>query len=148
LIFPDITPFPSSRNASCAITLAAGDESAAKDAFRKSAQLSKNKLIVNPSEAEAMYLLAWANAMGGESSTDFERIDRAISNAPNDPYVYYYDALLKTRRGEFSGATEAVRLAIEQGYPIHMLAAEPHLEPLRAEKEFADLLAREKNKNQ
>jgi Flp pilus assembly protein TadD len=98
---------------------------------------------VNPSEAEALYLLAWAQAMSGDDSAASTLIDRATAIAPNDPYVYYYDSLLKARHGDFAAATEAIKLAVDLGYPIRMAAAEPYLASLHGEKDFTILLTRE-----
>jgi len=121
----------------------AGNKEGAQEAFRKSAELSKNQLSVNPSEAEALYLLAWAQAMSGDNSAASTLIDRATAIAPNDPYVYYYDSLLKARRGDFAAATEAIKLAVDLGYPIRMAAVEPYLASLHGEKDFTVLLTRE-----
>ncbi len=125
----------------------AGHKEDAQEAFRKSAELSKNQLSVNPSEAEALYLLAWAQAMSGDDSAASALIDRATAIAPSDPYVYYYDSLLKARRGDFATATEAIKVAVDLGYPIRMLAAEPYLADLHGELEFTALLTREVSTN-
>jgi len=125
----------------------AGDEEAARDAFKKSAELSQGQLSVNPTDAETMYFLAWAQAMSGDYDEPLELIDRAIATAPNDSYAFYYDALLKTRRGDLSAATEAIKTAVQLGYPLQMAAAEPHLAGLLGEEEFVELLAGEKINN-
>jgi tetratricopeptide (TPR) repeat protein len=106
----------------------------------KSAELSKSQLAVNPSEAESLYLLAWARTMSGDESDASVLIGRAIAIAPNDPYAYYYDALLKTKHGDYAAATKSIKLAVNMGYPTQMLAAEPYLAGLHGEKEFTSLL--------
>lgn len=121
----------------------AGDEAGARDAFRKSAELSKMLLSVNPSEAEPMYLLAWAEEMGGDDGNASELIERALTIAPNDPYAHYYASLLSTRRGDLAAATEAIKAAVDLGYPVRMLATEPYLAALRSEEEVVELLASE-----
>jgi TolB-like protein/Tfp pilus assembly protein PilF/DNA-binding winged helix-turn-helix (wHTH) protein len=118
----------------------AGERVAAHDAFVKSAELSKSQLAVNPSEAESLYLLAWARTMSGDESDASVLIGRAIAIAPNDPYAYYYDALLKTKHGDYAAATKSIKLAVNMGYPTQMLAAEPYLAGLHGEKEFTSLL--------
>ena len=117
-----------------------GDETGARDAFFRSAELSRNQLAIDPTEAEAMYMLAWAQTMSGDDSQAADLIERAIGIAPNDPYTFYYDALLKTRNGELTAATNAVKSAVKLGYPKRMLAAEPYLASLRGENEFDELL--------
>lgn len=124
-----------------------GDIDAANGAHRKSAELSKGVLSVNPANVEALYLLAWAQVMSGEDGDASSLIERALTMTPNDPYAHYYDALLKTRLGDLPAATLAIERAVELGYPVVMLAAEPYLEKLQDRKEFQELLASGSNHN-
>ncbi len=52
-------------------------------------------------------------------------------------------ALVLLRAGDSGAALDALEAAAEQGYPRHMLAAEPHLKPLRADPRFAAIVDRE-----
>jgi len=115
----------------------------AQDAFRISAGLAEKNLLVNPRDAAKLYELAWATAMLGNLEYAGELINRSKSIDPNDPYVHYYDALLKTRREQPDAAVDALQRAIELGYPAKLLAAEPYLEDLYQLKRFSAMVARD-----
>jgi hypothetical protein len=68
-------------------------------------------------------------------------IDRAIEVSPDDPYVRYYDGLLNHKTGEKELAVESFRLAVDRGYPVAMLAADPLLQGLHGDKRFEQLLS-------
>ena len=61
--------------------------------------------------------------------------------APNDPYGLYYEALINVRAGEHALAVKSLRLAVNNGYPANMLAAEPYLNELRANTEFRTMIS-------
>ena len=63
--------------------------------------------------------------------------------APNDPYSYYYKALVELRQGDSAAAVDALVRAVDLGYPRALLRAEPYLEPIRRDREFMALLADE-----
>ena len=79
--------------------------------------------------------------MLGETDRARELIDRAIALAPNDPYAWYYDALIRHHSGDVAGALDAIEKAIETGYSRVMLKADPILANLHAQQRFAALLA-------
>lgn len=112
----------------------------AADAYLKAMNVSAKLLAVNPNSPENLYIQAWATAASGDSKQAKILIDRALSVAPNDPYVRYYDGLLKNRRGETSAAVEALQQAVNMGYPTKMLAADPLLSDLRAEDRFTIII--------
>jgi hypothetical protein len=61
--------------------------------------------------------------------------------APADPYSYYYVGLIAFRAGDIEAARSALERAVDLGYPTALLAAEPYLEPLRADRWFSSLVA-------
>lgn len=119
----------------------AGDSDGARDAYRRAADLSAERIAVNAGDAESLETLAWAKAMLGESGEARELMDRAISLAPNDPYAWYYDALIRSRAGDPGGALDAAATALREGYSTVMLEAEPFLGELREYERFRDMLA-------
>jgi hypothetical protein len=83
---------------------------------------------------------AWAAAMLGDGDLADELIRRAKISAPNNPYVHYYDALLKTRNGSHEAALDSLSVALDSGYPRIMLVSEPLLADLRDTKRFSVLV--------
>lgn len=118
-----------------------GDEAAAQEAFASAAALSESRLAVDSGDVESLHALAWAQMMAGNGARARELVDRALSISPNDPYVYYYDALVRVRSGDLARAFESIEKAITAGYPRSMLAAEPYLASIREQERFTALLA-------
>ncbi|HEX7061794.1 MAG TPA: tetratricopeptide repeat protein [Woeseiaceae bacterium] len=108
-------------------------------AFRKAEALADRKLAVNPMDAGTLIDLAWIKAMLGKQGEARGAIARARELTPSDPYVHFVGALISLRGGERRAAYADLHAAIEMGYPPRLLLAEPHLEPLRNEPEFAAL---------
>ena len=65
---------------------------------------------------------------------------RAIESAPSNPYVHYYDALLKTKSGDDDAALDALSVALVNGYPRVMLVSEPLLADIRDTERFSVLV--------
>ncbi len=105
-------------------------------------RLAEGQLAVNRRDAETIIDLAWIKAMLGKMEDAEELIVRAQRLAPSDPYVHYIHGLVLTRLEERTAAMEALETAVEMGYPLVMLAAEPHLEVLREQPRFAALTGR------
>jgi tetratricopeptide (TPR) repeat protein len=113
----------------------------AEAAYRRSAQLSESLLAVNQKDASTLYRLAWASAMLGDKDHARELIARSEKAAPNNPYVHYYSGLMYSVENNYDAAIKDLRSAVEAGYPIKMLAAEPFLAGLRDSEDFAKLIA-------
>jgi TolB-like protein/tetratricopeptide (TPR) repeat protein/DNA-binding winged helix-turn-helix (wHTH) protein len=114
----------------------------AGEAFRRAEELAETLLAVNSRDAQTTMDLAWIKAMLGKTEDAKNLIARARRLAPSDPHVYYIHGLILTRLGEHAAALSELEMAVERGYPVVMLAAEPHLEELRGEERFAALTAR------
>lgn len=116
----------------------------AEEAFRRAVDLAEAGLEIDPSAAELLTVLAWARQMLGDVDEALALIQRALSVAPKNPYSHYYLALVLTMNGDHDAAVRALNQAVELGYPVMMLTAEPYLEPLRSQREFRRLIARAK----
>ena len=68
-------------------------------------------------------------------------IERALSTLPDDPYAHLISGLIHLRADEIDEALASLRAAVDKGYSPDMLAAEPHLEPLRDHPGFRELLS-------
>jgi hypothetical protein len=84
--------------------------------------------------------LAWLHAMLGDTGEALELMERASALAPDDPYTHYYDGLVRFRDGDTDGAISALKIAVDSGYPIALLAAEPHLQPLATHEQFREII--------
>lgn len=119
---------------------AAGREDEATREFEAAETLAASALSVNPNDPYTMMDLAWIRAMLNKPGEARALIDKARELAPDDPYTYYYDALILLRAGNENAAVEALQVAAEKGYSKAMLAAEPHLETLRGDPRFAAIV--------
>jgi tetratricopeptide (TPR) repeat protein/DNA-binding winged helix-turn-helix (wHTH) protein len=112
----------------------------ASKAYRQAAEISRDLLEVNPDSPVDLMVLGWSVASLGDASEARRLIDRAVALSPDDPYVRYYDGLLKTNVGETNSAVDSLQLAVEKGYPMAMLAADPLLHGLHGNKRFERFL--------
>lgn len=119
----------------------AGREAEARKAFTRSAELAVQRLKVDPTDLDTTFVYAWALHMLGRWEESREVLDKGHALAPDDPYGLYYTGLIQMRSGEKDAALASFRLAIENGYPPKMLAAEPYIGDLRIDPAFAALLA-------
>ena len=67
-------------------------------------------------------------------------IDRALAAAPDDPYGHYYSGLIRLRAGDPDSALDDFQAALDQGYPINLLAQDPQLGPIRNTQRFRSLV--------
>ena len=118
----------------------AGDRDAAQDAYDTALVLASDVFAVNPNDPFTMMDLAWLHAMLGDAGEARELMARASALAPDDPYTHYYDGLVRYRSGDSDGAIAALGVAVDSGYPAALLAAEPHLESLRADNRFQQII--------
>ena len=115
------------------------DRGAARDAFGKAERLAENKLSVNPQDPGTLIDLAWIKAMLGKPADARRAIAHARELTPGDPYVHFVSALVAMRTGDASAVYDHLQAAVATGYPLKLIAAEPHLAPLRSQPQFAAL---------
>jgi tetratricopeptide (TPR) repeat protein len=115
-------------------------EREARSAFESAESLALAALEVNPTDPYTQMDLAWISAMLGSTSDALDLIEAARSQLPDDPYANYIDGLVHLKAGETAAALIALHIAVEKGYSLEMMAAEPHLVELRSNAEFAELI--------
>jgi tetratricopeptide (TPR) repeat protein/DNA-binding winged helix-turn-helix (wHTH) protein len=118
----------------------AGREREARSAFESAESLALAALEVNPTDPYTQMDLAWISAMLGSTSDALDLIEAARPQLPDDPYAHYIDGLVHLKAGETAAALIALHIAVEKGYSLEMMAAEPHLVELRSNAEFAELI--------
>jgi tetratricopeptide (TPR) repeat protein len=126
-------------NLADALSFSSEPERAAQ-AYSKAAELSAGLLAINPNSPEDLFVRGWAEAAIGNIDEARSLISRAVELEPSDPYVHYYDALLKHRLGDADGAIRALRVSVEQGYPAAMLEADPLFAGLRDNARFTAIV--------
>jgi TolB-like protein/DNA-binding winged helix-turn-helix (wHTH) protein/Tfp pilus assembly protein PilF len=121
---------------------AAGEVAEALDQYAISRELALEQLQVRTNDVEALEFLAWAQAQAGDIYSADATAHRAVELDPGDPYTHYYEALVELHAGNIDEAIAAAGRALDAGYPVAMLAAEPILEDLWNESRFVELMAR------
>ena len=121
---------------------AAGRTDDALEAYAASRDLAQKQIEVMGNDVEALGYLAWAQAMLGQTKAAVATIERAVGLDPGDYYSLYYQALVELRAGNRDAAIDAVGKALDAGYPVAVLAAEPILKELWDESRFVELIAR------
>jgi tetratricopeptide (TPR) repeat protein/TolB-like protein/DNA-binding winged helix-turn-helix (wHTH) protein len=117
-----------------------GDRESAREVFQETLLLAEGAFDVNPNDPFTIITLAWVHAMLDDGREARALMDRARSLAPDDPFTHYYDGLVLARIGDIEGAIAALEVAVDSGYPIALLAAEPHLAPLHDFTEFLEII--------
>ena len=116
-----------------------GDADGAERAFLEAERLARERLARNQRDAGTLIDLAWITAMLGRFGDAQELIAAALALAPTDPYVHYYDALVRARMGDTENALDRIEKAVEMGYSRALIRAEPHLSALRGNTRFAEI---------
>ena len=119
---------------------ASGDTDAARYAYIRSLELAREQLGATGNELDYLMFIGWATAMTGDAEAAISFVERAVALQPTFPYAHYYSALVHLRAGHEDAAVDAVRLALENGYPVAMMAAEPILKDMRQDDRFLALL--------
>jgi len=118
----------------------AGREDDARREFKQAESLAQAALRLNPNDPNLMMDLAWISAILDKPDDARELMDKVRSLAPNDPYTYYYDALVLLRVNDQDAALAALETAVDKGYSRILIAAEPHLTALENRQRFAALI--------
>jgi serine/threonine-protein kinase len=114
----------------------AGHEEESAAAFRRVREICVQRLSVNSSDSESFFLLAWSQHRLGDSQDALATVAQGLKIEPSDPYGYYFDALIRYQSGDQDAALKSLQIALDKGYPVAMLVAEPYLGELRANEKF------------
>jgi serine/threonine-protein kinase len=123
-----------------------GRRSDARAAYRAAVELAEGELKVNPTNADTLSSLGVYLAKAGDLEGARERIERAITLAPQDVRVWYRAAVVHALAGRTAAALAALKKAIDGGYSQSVMAAEEDFESLRRLSEFRSLLTSPQHK--
>jgi serine/threonine-protein kinase len=100
---------------------------AAEPIFRNAIQLAEGQLEINPDNIDALDTLMVA--YGSISDSDrFEILkNRVLELAPNDPQIRYDIAVTASRIEDMESARLHAEKALELGYPVALLRADPDI---------------------
>ncbi|GAA0852816.1 tetratricopeptide repeat protein [Aliiglaciecola litoralis] len=118
----------------------AGRKKQATDEFKQAEELVLNALQVNQNDPFLMMDLSWIYTMLGKLDLANVTIRRVIELAPDDPYSHYYSGLVSLYSGDRKSAIQALKQAVDLGYPPRMIAVEPHLKSLHNDSVFLSLV--------
>ena len=118
-----------------------GDADSARQNYQKALELAEITYQVNPNDPFTMMDIALIHAMLDAPIEAATYMSRARNLAPNDPYTHYYHGLILYRSGDVDGAIASFQRAVEIGYPVMLLGAEPHLASLRSHRKFLDIIS-------
>jgi len=100
-------------------------EIAAQVAYQKAIELVNEQLSVNPNEPEDLARLGAYLANSGNLDDAREALNRSMQLAPGDPTTHYYTAVLEMISGNDDKALEKLAKAVQLGYSLEMLEADP-----------------------
>jgi tetratricopeptide (TPR) repeat protein/DNA-binding winged helix-turn-helix (wHTH) protein len=117
----------------------------AKEAFRTAEQLATSALQVNPNDPGYLMDLAWITTMLDKNQEAGKLIERARSQAPDDPYIHYIEGLMLLHTGNTEAALSSFGIAADKGYSLQMLAADPQLTAIRDNPKFDSITRQAKS---
>ena len=90
---------------------------------------------------------AWIRAMLGDREAALEEIGRASSRLPDDPYADYILTLIFNRYGDTDRAMTTLEQAVDKGYSVVIIGADPQLAPLHDDPRFVAVVGAENIRN-
>ncbi len=124
-----------------------GHSDQAAAAYDKAISLAFQQLQVNPRAAGTMGDLALYYAKKGDASNAQQYIQQARAISPDDIYLMYSEAQVKTLIGKPEEALKALRLALEKGYAAQEAWNDPELQKLQVLPKFSQLVNQFTKKN-
>jgi tetratricopeptide (TPR) repeat protein/TolB-like protein/DNA-binding winged helix-turn-helix (wHTH) protein len=112
----------------------------AREEYETALSLAETAFDVNPSDPLLLMDLAWIYTALERHDEARVLINRARELAPTDPYVQYIDGLMLHRTGDVDGALQAFAVAVNNGYPVRLLAGDPNLTDLDGDSRFRDIV--------
>jgi TolB-like protein/tetratricopeptide (TPR) repeat protein/DNA-binding winged helix-turn-helix (wHTH) protein len=106
-------------------------ESATQQAYQRARTLAEQELSVNPSQSYALAPLAHYCARLGDYDCAIERIAEGLNAETTEFYTHYYATLVRLQMDDDRQAIAEIMRAVELGFPLEMLEADPMLAPVR-----------------
>jgi tetratricopeptide (TPR) repeat protein len=110
-----------------------GREEAARDAYARAAELARAGLRVNPDSVETRSVLAYYLVRLGDRPGAEQQLASVVAADGRDLYSHYYAALVYKALGDAGAAGNEALAALDDGFPVVLLKAEPELADLVTE---------------
>jgi tetratricopeptide (TPR) repeat protein/tRNA A-37 threonylcarbamoyl transferase component Bud32 len=112
----------------------------AADAYKKVITLAKEKLNVNPNDADALAHIAVCAAMLGEKELARDSLGKAVKLGPDRPEVFYKAALIAGQFGETQPALDWLEKALAGNISPIRVRNDPFFNKLHGNAKFESLL--------
>jgi tetratricopeptide (TPR) repeat protein len=117
----------------------AADES--RQAYEAALSLVEDRLAINPNDAEdLMYQGAYLANLDRHKEA-IAAVTRAAEIAPDSPSTRYFEAIVQNFVGNPDKSLEKLEKAVELGYPLRLIAADPQFENLHNNGRFQAITA-------
>ncbi len=110
--------------------------------YRHAIALAESGLAVNPQDALTWIQLAYYYSRVGDTERAKRYTARALQLGPEVGYVHYYSALIAIQHQDTAAALDALRRAVELGYPAQLVRAAPEFADLRGDERLEHLLGK------
>ena len=110
------------------------------NAYQQARTLAEQELAVNPAQSLALAALAHYCARLGDYDCATQKIAEALKGETTEFYVHYLIALVQLQLDDDQQAIVEIMRAVELGFPLEMLEADPMLAPVRDHQRLATLL--------
>ncbi|MBI4873706.1 MAG: tetratricopeptide repeat protein [Acidobacteria bacterium] len=117
-----------------------GSRSKAEEAYRRAIGLARERLAVNPGDAESLSALALYWARLGDPAKALPEIEKAQRRAPANRKVLWRAALVHELCGQRDPALKALAAALKRGQPLGEVRQEPALAGLRTDPRYGPLV--------
>ena len=124
-----------------------GHSDQAANAYAKAISLAFQELQVNPRSANIMGDLGLLYAKKGDAANALQYTNQARAISPDEVYLIYSEAVVKTLVGKPEDAIKPLRLALEKGYSAQEAWNDPELQKLQALPQFSQLVNQFTKKN-
>jgi serine/threonine-protein kinase len=118
----------------------AGRRAEAMEAYGKAIALGKEKLHVNPRDAEVLSSLAMYHAMRGEQKPALDNLESALRVNPKSPALLFNAGITYEQLGDTQHAIDALEKAVAEGISPATLRDTPNFDGLRANPRYLKLI--------
>jgi TolB-like protein/tetratricopeptide (TPR) repeat protein len=130
-------------NLAAVYQLLGGHEEEARFAYGRATAYAIAMLERNEKDWVTLARLAMYNVMSGAVDEGLTRIRTAVTKGAFLGEVHYYDAVILAHLGRHELALDALQRAIDRGYPVRLIAADPQLNGLREDPRFDSMTQQE-----